>query len=786
MINKRIISLFIIYNFLFILLYSQESSRFTTLFSYIKNISKLEDGNNRIFALTDGKLFSYYPDDGSLETHIKSDRGNSDISQIAFNQKNNCLILSRQDADIDILFENNSYKNIPDLKNSTQNIDKTINNIYNLGDYAYLATNFGYLILDIKNGQIKESGTFNIPFNNIIAVDNNLYASTKNGILTAKLSDNLQDLASWKKFDVSIYYQGSDYGFSDDEITQILDFNGKLTFLVPNTAVYIMDTPNTVNTLLAGNKPILVKKAKNNHIYIINSEKCWNYTTPNQYSIIQVPQLADILPKNQSDKEFWIAAAGNNLSLINTTETGYNFISRWIKPDGPAINNIFSLNYQNGQLLAFQGGFTGDRFDNPGDWSILRNQKWINFYQDVITEASGVLASDFVYGISDPKNQNRIFVSSWGEGLYEFLDGEFKTRFDYTNSTLERIYIPPTDTEKGFSATRVSGLDFDKNGNLWVLNSMVKNIVKIYTLNNEWKQIYFSAIDSLPTSPKSLLIDKFNNKWITTWGQDGYLFVFNENNTIDNTNNHKWKFENSYVDQSGNSIEIFYINHLSQDSFGTIWISTSSGPFYVQNTNTLFTNKNIVLNKVMIEKDAVNNTVGPLLEKVPINSIAVDGANRKWIATQSSGVYLLSANNKEIIQNFNMDNSPLPSNSITALAIDPVSGVVYMGTDKGLISYTSDATQGAGNFSNVVVYPNPVRPDYSGSIAISGLMTNSIVKITDLRGNLLNQGTSLGGQYNWDGRNAHGQRVATGVYLVFGSADNGSEGMVTKIMVVSQ
>lgn len=780
MVNKRTSCFFIIYICTFISVFSQEIFQFKTHFSYFKNISQLALGNSQVYAVTDGKLFIYKHDDESVDTYIKSDGGNSNISQIAFNNKNKCLVLSREDANIELVFEDKSYTNIFDLKNFSQNIDKTINNILCVDDYAYMATNFGYLILDVKNGLVKESGIFNIPFYNIIQAEDKLYATTKNGVLTANISDNLKDLANWKKLEISKYYAGLNYQFTDDEITQVLEFNSNLFFLVPNKAVYTMDSPTEVKAFLAGNKPLSISKSDTNRLYIIDADYWWNYSSLTESKKVAIDNLGYVLPKNEATGEYWVSGSTNNLSLIKVTELGYDYVKRRIKPEGPATNTVFSLNYQNNQLMLTAGGFYNDRFRNPADWSILRKQKWIHIYQDVISEASGVLAQDFVYAISDPKDANHTYVSSWGEGLYEFQDGVFKNRYDHTNSTIEEIVLAD-----GFRTTRVSGMDFDKNGNLWLVNSMVSNIIKVFTKNGEWKQIYYPEIDKLTTSPKNILIDQYNNKWITTIQGNPYIMVFNENNTIDDASDDKKILINTFSDQYGNGINISNINHIAQDVNGSIWLSTDAGPFMIYNSSTIFTKPSPILYKIMIEKDAVNNTLGALLEKVPINAIAVDGANRKWIATQYAGVYLLSADNKEIISQFTLDNSVLPSNNVTSLAIDPETGIVFMGTDKGLISYRSEATKGASDFSNVVVYPNPVRPDYSGSITISGLKSDSRVKITDIKGNLLAEGNSFGGQYIWDGRNGRGTKVATGVYLVFGSADNGQEGMVTKIMVVN-
>jgi Two component regulator propeller. len=320
---------------------------------------------------------------------------------------------------------------------------------------------------------------------------------------------------------------------------------------------------------------------------------------------------------------------------------------------------------------------------------------------------------------------------------------------------------------------------------------MVEGIVKVYTKSGSWEKIVYPQISYMQTNPKSILIDRYSNKWIITLGRDegysNYIFVFNENGTISNTSDDKYKYQDTFINQNGNALSVVDINCIAEDNNGTIWVGTNIGPFYISNSSNIANQSgNIVFNKPMIERGSESSSVIGLLENVVVNSIAVDGANRKWIGTQNIGVFLLSADRKEVLASFNADNSPLPSNNIISLSVNPQSGDVYIGTDKGLMAYKSGVTQGSESFSDVYVYPNPVHPDYSGLITVTGLMTNSRVKITDVKGNLIIEGKSSGGQFVWDGLNGKGRRVDTGIYLVFGSSEDGSEGVVTKIMFIKE
>lgn len=787
MVNKRIYSLFIILCLFFIPLTAQEANRWMSQISYLNDIQNIQQNGNIIYSLTDGKLFSYNNSDESIELYIKNSGGNTDIKHIIYSNKHKCLVITRSDANIELLYDDKSYVNIPDLKNSTQNIDKTINQVSLNDDFAYLATNFGFLTINLSKKEVKESGVFNIPFYSILASDNKLYAATKNGVLYIDITDNAQDLNSWKTLEVSKYYTDyteQDSTFTDNEIRNILTFKKQLHFFAPHKGVFRMENPTSVKSVLNGDGINSMEYSKNDHLIILGTNLFWDFEDINKNIKINIEGLTSITPNGNTSGEYWAASSGNNLSLIKANGNSYEYIKRWIVPSGPVSNYPFSLTLQNRQLIVTGGGFYLDRMGNPASLSIYKDSKWTNIYPGDISIPSGLISKDLVYAVSEPTNQNHIFASSWGEGLYEFEGTKFQNRYDESNSTIEPIVL------EDYRTTRVSGMVFDKNNNLWLLNSMVKNIIKVRLKSGEWTQLYYSDIDKASTNPKNIVIDRYSNKWVTTIGDDAYLFIFNDNGTISDTSDDKYVYiskssdKNPFVDQDGKKLNISAISAISEDVNGNFWLGTDIGPYVVYSSSNIFS-KNVVFNKIKIEKESGSNTVTGLLEDVFINAIAIDGANRKWIGTQTSGVYLISADNQETLEHFTLDNSPLPSNNVISLAIDSYNGTVYIGTERGLMAYGGVATEGAENFSNVYAYPNPVRPGHEGSVTITGLKTNSRVKITDVKGNLINEGRSLGGQYSWNIQNARGQRVDTGIYLVFGSSEDGSEGVVTKIMIVN-
>ena len=82
----------------------------------------------------------------------------------------------------------------------------------------------------------------------------------------------------------------------------------------------------------------------------------------------------------------------------------------------------------------------------------------------------------------------------------------------------------------------------------------------------------------------------------------------------------------------------------------------------------------------------------------------------------------MSEDGTQTIYSLSKENSPLYSNKITSLAINHQNGELFIGTDKGILGYKSTATSPNIEFTNLQVYPNPVRPDYQGNIAVTGMM----------------------------------------------------------------
>jgi hypothetical protein len=233
-----------------------------------------------------------------------------------------------------------------------------------------------------------------------------------------------------------------------------------------------------------------------------------------------------------------------------------------------------------------------------------------------------------------------------------------------------------------------------------------------------------------------------------------------------------------------NSVISNFIYSIAQDREGNIWLGTNKGIVVYYSPSRVFSSNEFYAQTILVPRNDNSGFGDPLLGTETVTAIKVDGANRKWLGTRNGGVFLVSDDGLKQIHAFNIDNSPLLSNSINDITINENTGEVFFATNSGIISYVSDAVGPAEEFSDVYVYPNPVRETYFGDIVITGLIENAYVKITDLNGNLVHETRSLGGNAIWNGNNLSGKRVSTGVYLVFLTNDDGSLTHVTKLLFI--
>ena len=312
----------------------------------------------------------------------------------------------------------------------------------------------------------------------------------------------------------------------------------------------------------------------------------------------------------------------------------------------------------------------------------------------------------------------------------------------------------------------------DKGGNLWVNNSLVKNGLKVLKTNGEWTKYstYETTSNSDRISFGKLTIDKNDIKWLAS--NNAGLLAFSEKTNT---------FKKITTGENTGNLPNNYVTSIAVDKNNQLWIGTTKGLRVLSNVNNFQTDAQLNTKSIIILEDGLAQE---LMYEQGISDIVVDGANNKWIGTSDSGIFLVSPDGQKTIYHFTKDNSPLPSNIVNDIAINNTTGEVFIATTKGMISFKGLATKANDNLNNAFVYPNPVRPEYEGTVKISGLIDKANVKITDIEGNLVFETTTSGGTIEWDTTAFGKYKVASGVYMIFISAEDGIETKVKKVMII--
>jgi hypothetical protein len=749
--------------------------KWRTHFSY-NSVVQIAQSKNKIYAVSDGALYSIDKQDGNVEFYSKvSGLNGTSISRIEYDPANDQLVIIYENGNIDLL-GTGGVTNIPDLYNKQMSANKEVNQINFYQNKAYLSCDFGIVVLNMQKKEVADTyyiGTngSDVKLLGTAVLNGTIYALSQTTLYNASVTGSqLVNYASWSTL-------SGLPGSGDFQAIGI--FAGKL-FIQRGGKLYKQDETGwsgflpdvNVNYFHATNNKMLINDGSSS-VYIVDE----NFNSKVVTSIGSTPDAE----YDAENDVYWLAA--NDLGVISYKQTGNETPTiNYYKPDGPAVNIPYNMTFSGKKLFVLQGGRWSAQFGYSGIVMMYENGVWTNIYAKSIQDSTKHAALDFMNVAVDPADNKHFYIPSYGTGLYEFKNNLFSKWYNYTNSTLQGHPLVPSDPN---NYTRLDGAIYDQYGNLFVANSAVNASIKVLLANGEWTQLKYP--DANKETLGKILIDNQNpnRKWVASV-RGGEIIVFDDNGTIKDQSDDKSIVYTSYPDpdNSGGLLAPGTCYTLAQDKNGVIWMGTDQGPFVFNNTSRAF-DTGFGCSRVKIPRGDSTGLADYLLANENIKAIAIDGANRKWLGTESSGVYLMSENGQQTLQHFTVTNSPLLSNDILSIAINPVTGEVFFGTGQGIVSYQSDASEAGSDFGNVYAYPNPVREGFAGVITITGLVENTQVKITDLNGNLVCQTISNGSLATWDGKDVHGRKVSTGIYLAICINADGTKNVITKILVIN-
>lgn len=723
--------------------------------------------NNAVGVATDGRtvytacrqgFFAYRS--GSLPLPFSKAEGMSDMGMqcVGYDIATSTAILVYTNGNID-LFKDNTFYNLPDLKVKSVSGAKTVYQVYTENGFAYLSTSLGVIVIDLSSHNVKQTYQFIdqaslnntvVPVRSFIGFGNDFYAVTPRGLFKVnKNNPQIQNYQVWQKVDTS------------SALISCATV-GDALFLATKRTLYrytgsglsiVYTTPLSIQHLDGGLESVFVSEYSDSTFKgTVRSVNILNQVVDTFTWLgkpLQVTQL--------SDKSIYVASYYEGLAQ----RLHDNVMGRFI-PIGPNDASSFGLYAHNKNVWVAHGGY-GDEYIASFNFSGLSNLtedgKWHMYSRDI---TPGFDSLPDMLCVTKNENSGTVYAGSYIGGLY------IRNK-DNSASVVRSDVFDSSTTYFGDRQRQVVGLAIDRSNNVWV--STFGSNHKLYALSadeNKWYKFNTSA-----TNGGAIAIDNNDQVWFANYVNvttAGGVTVFNNGGTLNDPSD-----DASYHLTTGigsGNLPSNVVLCLAADKNGSVWIGTDNGIAVASSCSAPFNgNPPCDADIPIVQYDKY---AGYLFAGSAVRTIAVDGANRKWVGTDD-GVWLLSSTADKIIYRFTAENSPLPSNHIQKIAIDDVTGDVYIGTEMGLSTYHSTATEGGETTGVVSVFPNPVGSDYKGPIAIKGLAANSDIRITDINGQLVYRSTSFGGQAVWNGLDYTGRRPQSGVYLVFATTTDGSK-----------
>lgn len=725
-------------------------------------------------------LAKYNNDDNSVEKLTKIE-GLSDIGVklLRVNPFNNDVYVIYDNSNIDII-KDEKITNYSDLKRRSLTGSKVINEVHFDDQFAYISCGFGIIKFDWRKIEIKETYFLGTNGNNLDVYqcsvnDTAIFAATNNGMYYGKTTTVLNNFSNWKKIP----------NLPNGPYNAVVKYDSKIIF---NYSERYHTNQPLRDTLYQLSNTGITYFSQVTFPYEI--KRLYDYTRNNKLAILNQFGYLIMNPSN------------NNLSFITNYGFGFSSIEDGFYEDNTPNFNLFFLADKNFGLVKSFGSFPepstqikingpSSNFVNnvrakdgllylaPSHLGELWNNNFIptlmNSYQDGEWKPINSSLLDTVIDVNcvtiDPNDKNRAMFGSWGYGIIEVKKNVPVKIYNTNNSSLTAAFGSAYDA-------RVGGIAFDKNSNLWSVASLNNTFLNVMLKNGQWIKFNFGAFVAANPNAGKIMIDKNDQIWIQLARGNG-MIVYKNNGNYAQPNSSNTRVINATIGSGAlPSTDVF---SMAEDQNGQIWVGTSKGISVFYNPSNLFSSSNWDSQQILIEQDG---QIQILLEKEYVKAIAIDGANRKWIGTESSGVFCLSPDGQQQIHHFTEENSPLYSNNIYDITIDETTGDVFIASEKGLQSFRTSIIQGFEAYTDVHAYPNPARPG-TNNVYIKGLIDETILKITDVNGNVVWETKSEGGQVEWNLRTLNGKRVNSGVYLVYAATADGAQKAVTKILVIN-
>lgn len=769
-----------------------------------------------IYFQSGGSLFSYNEKEDETICYTRLNKLTGyEVTNIFYNYDSKYLVIAYSNGNIDVLYNNGRIVNMSDILDSVLSGTISINDVAFDGDMMYMATSFGVVQFNMSRHEVVQSGVWNTNVSGIEVMDGKVVLLVdEKGLMSFPTDKHIATMQSLD-FVTDAYPVMELFKFDNQYLLARLKATSGKTglrrFTIDTNTMTCTRSDvlnnNYINQPLIRDKDNTVYFRASANVFTLN-EKC----DPVPYMKLPEDMVSELTDFYKGRNKVW-TLNNEGLACYGFDESGNpTLYNDRIRPADACTRKVhYLLPASDGRhLYAFSVGPSRFKFGLPvGDQGynslfaadlIDMNTGGIKGIAPYPVEASNPFFKGlqnrngkYILGVTsvadDPDNENSFYVATNGDGLYKITDGKVSGYYSPDNSPLQTID----------SRWIVYGVSVDRGGNLWIVTNSNGGLnPTVMILPSDKRRLPSSQITAddwiIPDVPSSfghmdfriLHCTKSNMIFILDTSPNNILLAYDTKGTFNDFSDDECRVWSSFVDQDGRVYEATEQYALAEDKNGKVWLGTNKGVVEITNPSNAI-NSSMRINHLKVPRNDGTNSADYLLGSSMVTDISVDAANRKWISTAESGLYLVSPAGDAIMAHYGVDNSMLPSDYVNSLYADPNSNFLYVGTDYGLMRLSTNTTPPQENFDEIYAFPNPVRPEHFGPVYIKGLMDNTLVKITDATGNIVNQGRSEGGLYTWDACDRTGRRVRTGVYYVFvsQSTDDSSHGAVTKIMVVN-
>jgi len=734
------------------------------------DLTNVVDAGDWVYYLSSGNLFRF---DKATEENESLNKINyltdMSVSQIYYNASKQYLVVTYDDSNIDIILNSGSVVNMPEIKDAVMTTSKAINDVTFADGLIYVATDFGYVVIDDSKYVVKESRLWNTTLASVAQVGTMLLLVQGKDLYYGNASEHYETLASL-------------HVLTDKMDNSKLRPVGNNSFFALSGWTYLYQFTTASDGTITLNQNAVISQARTTSLqrttsgYLLNvpADSCYYTTDENGANVKSVSTGGELCScdPNGNGTVWALGAKG----LHQKGEQSY------YKPNALSFAKPFWLAYNKSLDLLYVSTTATNHFFTTNAASAI-NTFDANTWSDVTP--SGMPATGTYWIDFDKDDPNTYFIGGWTTGLFKVTDNKLALTYNASNSPM---------VKKSGAMHAITTVD--RNNNVWVVQSYENSATPVMVLPaekaklsqvtaNDWITPSITSTYTGNTKRASFLATQQAGNDIKIFTDGDYntpLTIWNSAGNVTDSKPTQRSFSR-LTDQDGSSFSWTYTMCIAEDLNGIVWMGFKEGVISFNPANAF--NSNFTINHIKVPRNDGTGMADYLMDGIQVNSIAVDGANRKWIATQNSGLFLVSSDGSEIISQFNTSNSPLASNTVYRVCVNPNSNSVYITTPEGLYEYFSDSSPAMSDYSNIYAYPNPVRPEYTGNVTITGLMDNSLIKIADAGGNVIKQLKSTGGMTTWDCCDQNGDRVPTGIYFVIASqANGGSEAVVSKIAII--